>query len=171
MKKPTLFIFGMDDLLRQNLIGRFLTRGFGVFEAGYRSDFLENYKEINPDLAIFCSCKKNPGDELKVIEDLRLRTRFLPKADIVFKARKLPGYSDHFSVDVPQMITINDSFIGKDLETHGLLVSDAENCNGDMYRIYRHTRIKEANPYHYEYDNQIFGCEFFMYPYELRVLA
>ena len=95
----------------------------------------------------------------------------VPKADIVFRARKLPDYSMHFSVDVRQMITVNDSFIRKDLETHGLMVKDAEKCNDEMYRIYRHTRIKESNPYDYEYDNNIFGCEFFMYPYELRILG
>lgn len=94
----------------------------------------------------------------------------VPKADIVFRARKLPGYPIHFSVDVRQMITINDSVIRKDLERHGLMVEDTERCNDDMYRIYRHTRIKESNPFDYEYDNKIFGCEFFMYPYELRVL-
>ncbi len=94
----------------------------------------------------------------------------VPSADITFKARKLPGHSTLFAVDVRQMITINDSVIRKDLEEHGLMVNDPANCDGDIYRIYRHSRIKQINPYLYEYDNQIFGCEFFMYPYELRVL-
>ena len=94
----------------------------------------------------------------------------VPKADILFTARKLPGYQMHFPVDVRQMITINDSVIRNDLEDHTLIVNDAGNCNEDIFRIYRHSRVKEINPYFYQYDNYIFGCEFFMYPYELRVL-
>ncbi|RLC22164.1 MAG: hypothetical protein DRI57_00530 [Deltaproteobacteria bacterium] len=95
----------------------------------------------------------------------------IPKADILFKARKLPGYSSRFSVDVRQMITVNDSVIHNDLSAHSLLVSDSSgDCNDDIYRIYRHSRVKEINPYHYEYDDNAFGCEFFMYPYELRQL-
>jgi hypothetical protein len=94
----------------------------------------------------------------------------VPKANVLFRARKLPGYQIHFSVDVRQMITINDSVIHKDLSDHSLLVSDSDNCNDDIYRIYRHSRVKEINPYFYEYDTEIFGCEFFMYPYELRQL-
>ena len=94
----------------------------------------------------------------------------VPKADIRWTARKLPGYTIQFEVDVRQMITINDSYISKDLKSNGLMVNDPSNCNDDIYRIYRYTRIKESNPYIYEYDNETFGCEFFMYPYELRVL-
>lgn len=94
----------------------------------------------------------------------------VPKADILFKARKLPGHQMQFSVDVRQMITTNDSVIRKDLEANALMVEDPENCNEAIYRIYRHSRIKEINPYKYEYDEKIYGCEFFMYPYELRVL-
>ncbi len=94
----------------------------------------------------------------------------ISKADILFKARKLPGYNIHFSVDVRQMITTNDSVIYKDLSTHSLLISDPDNCDENIYRIYRHSRLKKINPYLYKYDKQIFGCEFFMYPYELRQL-
>lgn len=94
----------------------------------------------------------------------------IPKADVLFKARKLPGYQMHFSVDVRQMITINDSLIHKDLSEHSLLISNPEKCNDDIFRIYHHSRIKEINPYFYEYDEKGFGCEFFMYPYELRQL-
>ena len=92
----------------------------------------------------------------------------VPKANVLFKARKLPGYQMHFSVDVRQMITINDSVINRDLSEHSLLVSNPDECNDDIYRIYHHSRVKEINPYFYEYDNKGFGCEFFMYPYELR---
>lgn len=92
------------------------------------------------------------------------------KADILFRARKLPSHQMHFEVDVRQMITINDSVIRKDIEEHGLMVGNPAECNNDMYRIYRHSRIKDINPYDYEYDGQLFGCEFFMYPYELRTL-
>ena len=94
----------------------------------------------------------------------------IPKANVLFRARKLPGYQSQFSVDVRQMITINDSVIHKDLSDHSLLVSDLDKCNDDIYRIYRHSRVKEINPYYYEYDEKGFGCEFFMYPYELRQL-
>lgn len=94
----------------------------------------------------------------------------VPKADILFTARKLPGHSQHFSVDVRQMVTINDSVIFNDLTANGLMVNDADCCNDNIFRLYRHSRLKEINPYHYEYDNPQFGCEFFMYPYELRTL-
>lgn len=94
----------------------------------------------------------------------------VPKANVLFNARKLPGYPMHFSVDVRQMITINDSVIYRDLSDYSLLVSDPDKCNDDIYRIYRHSRLKEINPYYYEFDNKGFGCEFFMYPYELRQL-
>jgi len=94
----------------------------------------------------------------------------VPKADILFTARKLPGYATVFEVDVRQMITINDSVIRKDLSDHGLIVADPQRCDEDLYRIYRHSRIKAINPYFYQYDDYLFGCEFFMYPYELRLL-
>ena len=110
-----------------------------------------------------------PRDETKGYREEYWNNR-VSKADILFKARKLPGYPTKFSVDVRQMITINDSVIRKDLEEHALMVKDPEKCNEDIYQIYHHTRVKEINPYFYEYDEHIFGCEFFMYPYELRVL-
>ena len=110
-----------------------------------------------------------PRDETKGYGEEYWNNR-VPKADILFTARKLPGYAMMFPVDVCQMITINDSVIRKELEEHELIIKDTEKCNEDIYRIYRHSRVKESNPYFYEYDNYIFGCEFFMYPYELRVL-
>ena len=110
-----------------------------------------------------------PRDESKRQDEDYWNNR-VPKADIVWRARRLPGYPMHFSVDVRQMITINDSVIRKDLEEHGLIVQDPQKCNDAIYRIYNHSRIKEINPYYYQYDNYIFGCEFFMYPYELRIL-
>ncbi|MBT3315940.1 MAG: hypothetical protein HN390_15140 [Anaerolineae bacterium] len=94
----------------------------------------------------------------------------IQKAHIRFKARRLPGYNKQFEVDVRQMITINDSIIYEDLKKHSLLVRDLEICDEDIYRIYHHSRVKRINPYRYEYDEKIFGCEFFMYPYELRTL-
>ncbi|MFX0194739.1 MAG: hypothetical protein ACFFCW_01355 [Candidatus Hodarchaeota archaeon] len=110
-----------------------------------------------------------PRDETEAYGEDYWNNR-VPKADILFTARKLPGYEVHFPVDVRQMITINDSTIRKDLEQHALMLQGPEKCNDYMYRIYRHSRVKEINPYFYQYDNYIFGCEFFMYPYELRVL-
>lgn len=94
----------------------------------------------------------------------------IPKANILWKARRLPLYPEQFSVDVRQMITINDSVIERDLIEHNLLVSNPEKCNEDIYLIYRHSRVKKINPYNYAYDKDAFGCEFFMYPYELREL-
>lgn len=94
----------------------------------------------------------------------------VPKANILFRSRKLPGFDKHFQVDVRQMITINDSVIYKDLCDASLLVRNPDKCDDDIFAIYYHSRVKEINPYIYEYDNQAFGCEFFMYPYELRQL-
>lgn len=94
----------------------------------------------------------------------------VPKADVLFTARKLPGFDMRFKVDVRQMITINDSVIHRDLVDHSLMVSDPNSCDDEIYLIYYHTRVKKINPYVYEYDQQAFGCEFFMYPYELRQL-
>ena len=93
----------------------------------------------------------------------------VPKADIFWTARLFPGSSDQrLSVDVRQLVTANDCVIYNDLEAHGLRVSNPAECNQDIFRIYKHSRIKQINPYHYQYDEQIFGCELFMYPYELR---
>jgi len=107
-------------------------------------------------------------------EDVRYSEEYwnnrVPKADVLFTARKMPGYSDHISVDVRQMVTINDSVIRSDLQEHSLMVSDPKRCEEDMYRIYHHSRVKEINPYLYEYDGKTMGCEYFMYPYELRQL-
>jgi hypothetical protein len=50
------------------------------------------------------------------------------------------------------------------------MVSDPKKCDEDIYGIYRHSRVKEINPYLYEYDGRTMGCEYFMYPYELRQL-
>ena len=92
----------------------------------------------------------------------------VPKADVLFTARKLPGYDLRFAVDVRQLITINDSVIHKDLEDNSLMVENPNKCDDDIYGVYYHSRVKKINPYVYEYDNKAFGCEFFMYPYELR---
>jgi hypothetical protein len=65
---------------------------------------------------------------------------------------------------------INDSIIEQDLKKHGLMVESPSECNEDIYLIYHHTRVKDINPYNYEYDRVTFGSEFFMFPFELRQL-
>ncbi len=138
----------------KNYIGSTVTvAGFSQGDVIYSARIVRSYKEREKD---------KYGEEYW--------NNRVPKANVLFKARKLPGYKSHFSVDVRQMITINDSVIEKDLSSHSLMVSDPDNCNDDIYRIYRHSRVKEINPYYYEYDDKGFGCEFFMYPYELRQL-
>ena len=94
----------------------------------------------------------------------------VPKAYIEFTARRVYGFTENISVDVRQMITPKDGVIFKDLRDHDLIVGDPQNCDRDIFKIYRHTRLKPINPYKYEYDTIIFGTEFFMYPYELRIL-
>lgn len=95
----------------------------------------------------------------------------VPKADILWRARRLPQFTQVFSVDVRQIITLNDSVIERDIRNHNLAVEDPDNCDEDIYKIYHHSRVKEINPYDYEYDTPVFGCEFFMYPYELRMVG
>jgi hypothetical protein len=100
----------------------------------------------------------------------------VPKADITWLSRRIPVLDDYpntytlAEADVRQFITPNDCVIRGDLENHALMVENPDQCNEDMYRIYLHSRTKDINPYYYEYDDLTFGCEYFMYPYELRTL-
>lgn len=93
----------------------------------------------------------------------------VPAADIFWTARLFPGTTNQrLKLDVRQLVTDNDCEIHNDLTANALMVKNPEECNVDIFRIYKHSRLKEINPYHYQYDEQIFGCELFMYPYELR---
>ena len=78
MKKATLLIFGMDDLFRQNLKGKFFSQGFLVFEAGSESEISVSLKEFSPDLIIISSTKSSSEHGLKEVQAVRSLEKYLP---------------------------------------------------------------------------------------------
>jgi DNA-binding NtrC family response regulator len=78
MRKPTLLIFGMDELIRQNLKGKLLRLGFGVIEVSPASNITSIFREIDPDLVIICSARETSDDGLTTVKKIRQNKRSLP---------------------------------------------------------------------------------------------
>ena len=78
MRKPTILIFGIDDILRQNLKRRLTNHGFIVNEAPKRCNVIELYNSMQPDIVIVCSSGKAPGDKLGVIRNIRRVDKIIP---------------------------------------------------------------------------------------------
>jgi len=94
-----------------------------------------------------------------------------PKADIYYKGRTIPLSKQMIESDIKIFITPEDAHIQYDIRKYGLKVKDEKNCNSDILKIYKHTRIKKINPYKYSYDSQSFGIgEYWMFPFELQAM-
>ena len=105
MKKPSIIIFGIDEILRQNLKRKLVYHGFIVNEAPHKCDALELYRASQPDLVIVCSYRRAPGDKLSIIKKIRkfskkvpviLITRFSSEPRAVAALRA--GANDYFKV-------------------------------------------------------------------------
>ena len=78
MRKPTILIFGIDDILRQNLKERLSSRGFVVNEAPERCSITGLIQSMQPDLIIVCSTGKSTGDKLGIVRNIRRRNKIIP---------------------------------------------------------------------------------------------
>jgi DNA-binding NtrC family response regulator len=78
MRKPTLLIFGMGELIRQNLKGKLFRFGFGIIEVSPESNITTIFRKIKPDLVIICSTREISGDGLTVVKKIRRIESFLP---------------------------------------------------------------------------------------------
>jgi DNA-binding NtrC family response regulator len=78
MEKPTVLIFGRDEILHRKLKTRLVRHGFNVIQARRTSDTIKTFDRIKPDLIIIYSTKKNRDDKLKCVEDLRQRSKYVP---------------------------------------------------------------------------------------------
>ena len=78
MRKPTILIFGIDDILRQNLNRRLTKYGLIVNEAPKRCSVSDLYNSMQPDLVIVCSTGKAPGDKLGIIRKIRQIDKLIP---------------------------------------------------------------------------------------------
>ncbi len=78
MKKPTILIFGIDDILRQNLKKRLINHGFVVNEAPKHCSISGLYDSMDPDLVIVCSSGKSLGDKLGIIKNIRRFDKIIP---------------------------------------------------------------------------------------------
>ncbi len=78
MKKPTILIFGIDDILRQNLKTRLTNYGLIVNEAPRSCNVIELYNSMQPDLVIVCSSGKSNGDKLGIIKNIRRVDKIIP---------------------------------------------------------------------------------------------
>ncbi|MGD8963340.1 MAG: sigma-54 dependent transcriptional regulator, partial [Desulfobacterales bacterium] len=78
MRKPTILIFGLVDILRQNLKKRLAKYGLIVNEAPKRCSINDLYNSMQPDLVIVCSTGKAPGDKLGIIRKIRQIDRIIP---------------------------------------------------------------------------------------------
>ena len=78
MRKPTILIFGIDAILRQNLKNRLSNQGFFVKEAPKRYNVIGLYNSIQPALVIVCSMGELPGDRLGIIRNIRRVDKIIP---------------------------------------------------------------------------------------------
>jgi DNA-binding NtrC family response regulator len=78
MRKPTILIFGIDEILRQNLKKRLTNHGFIVNEAPKRYNVIGLCDSMQPDLVIVCSSGEAPGDKLGIIRNIRRVDKMIP---------------------------------------------------------------------------------------------
>ena len=105
MRKPTILIFGIDAILRQNLKKRLSSHGFFVKEAPKRYNVIGLYNSLQPDLIIVCSSGEAPGDKLGIIRKIRRIDKIIPMVLITWfssESRAIAalraGVNDYFKV-------------------------------------------------------------------------
>jgi DNA-binding NtrC family response regulator len=117
MKKPTILIFGIDDILRKNLKRRLTGHGFIVNEAPIRCNVIALYDSMQPDLVIVCSARKVPGDKLGIIKGIRRVDKIVPVILITWfssESRAIAalraGANDYFKVPLSSETVVKRIF-------------------------------------------------------------
>lgn len=121
MQKLTLLIVSLDEILRQDLQQRLVGNGFKVIETACRTEALRIFEKKKPALIIIYSTRKDPEDELRLVEILRKKDRDIPvilitihssEAKVIAALRagvddyfKLPFPTDEVLVSVRRLIT------------------------------------------------------------------
>jgi DNA-binding NtrC family response regulator len=107
MDKPTVLIFGRDEILHQKLKTRLVRHGFNVIQAWDTSKAIKSFEKIKPALIIIYSTQKNSDDKLRFVESLRktdnfvpiiLSTRFSSEARAIAALRA--GVNDYFKLPI-----------------------------------------------------------------------
>jgi DNA-binding NtrC family response regulator len=78
MKKPVVLIYGIDDILRQNLKSRLIHYEFRVIESSEQADPSEQMRTALPELIIVSSYRKAFEKGLKAIKRIRHLDRNIP---------------------------------------------------------------------------------------------
>jgi DNA-binding NtrC family response regulator len=78
MERPTVLIFGIDEILHHKLKARLARHRFKVVQAQETSDVIKTFDIIKPDVIIIYSTRKNSEDKLKIVEKIRTMDRFVP---------------------------------------------------------------------------------------------
>ncbi|MGD9013030.1 MAG: response regulator, partial [Desulfobacterales bacterium] len=105
MRKPIILIFGIDDILRQNLKRRLTNQGFVVNEAPEHGSVSGLCNSMDPDLVIVCSTGKSLGDKLGIIKNIRRFNKVIPIVLITWFSSELraiaalrAGADDYFKL-------------------------------------------------------------------------
>jgi DNA-binding NtrC family response regulator len=105
MRRPTILIFGIDDILRQNLKRRLTNQGFVVNEAPEHGSVSGLCNSMDPDLVIVCSTGKSLGDKLGIIKNIRRFNKVIPIVLITWFSSELraiaalrAGADDYFKL-------------------------------------------------------------------------
>jgi DNA-binding NtrC family response regulator len=105
MKKPVVLVYGIDDILRQNLKSRLFSYGFSVIEALHQLDLPEQLRTVLPDIYIISSFGKSFGNGIKVIKTIRKTDKSTPVIFIVGKSSEAraiaaikAGVNDYFKL-------------------------------------------------------------------------
>jgi DNA-binding NtrC family response regulator len=147
MRKPTILIFGIDDIMRQNLKKRLINQGYFVKEAPKRYNVIGLYKSIQPDLVIVCSSGELPGDKLGIIRNIRRVDKILPIVLITWfssESRAIAalraGASDYFKLPISsekvvqrvmRMLSIGELGKALDGKSDGVIPFDRKLMIGD----------------------------------------
>ena len=134
MRKPTILVFGIDDILRQNLKRRLTKHGLIVNEAPKRCGVNDLYNSMQPDLVIVCSNGKAPGDKLGIIKKIRQIDKVIPMILITWYSSesraiaalragandyfKLPLSSERVVQRILQMLSLDGYDLPFDVNSH-----------------------------------------------------
>jgi DNA-binding NtrC family response regulator len=83
MKKPVAFVYGIDDILHQNLKSRLVNCGFSVIEAIDQLDPSEQLQTALADIFIISAIGKSFGNTIKVIKEIRKTHKSTPVIFII----------------------------------------------------------------------------------------
>ena len=78
MTKPTVLVFGTDEIMHQKLTSRLPRHGFAVTRVQGRAELYKKFEQQKPDLVIIYSTRKKAEHQLDVVQNLRKRDRYVP---------------------------------------------------------------------------------------------